>query len=81
MSTDGPGAHAPFHRLSADDRGPIIIIVAYSWIFITFIVAAVRFTLAWKQKLRFQTDDGTFLLGAVGNLHLVSPHFCSKSVS
>jgi hypothetical protein len=72
MSNNGPGAQAPFHRLSADDRGPIIIIVAYSWIFITLIVATVRFSLAWKQRLRFQIDDGTFLLGAVSSLHLGS---------
>lgn len=64
MST-GTGAKQPFHRLTGDDRGPIIIIVAYSWIFVTFIIAIIRFSLAWKQRLRFQVDDGAFLLGAV----------------
>lgn len=61
----GSGAEAPLHRLTKDDRGPIIVIVAYSWIFITALVAVIRFGLAWRQRLRFKIDDGTFLLGVV----------------
>ena len=55
----------PFHRLSPDDRGPIVIIVAYTWIFVSSIVAVIRLGIAYSQRIRFKVDDGTFLLGVV----------------
>jgi hypothetical protein len=63
--SSGPGAKAPLHRLTKDDRGPIILIVAYSWVFISTLVAVVRFGLARVRRLQFKNDDGTFLLGTV----------------
>ncbi|KAF2709736.1 hypothetical protein K504DRAFT_347471, partial [Pleomassaria siparia CBS 279.74] len=71
----------PLHRLSTDDRGSIIIIVAYSWIFITVIVGVIRFTQTWKQKLSFRVDDSTFLLGAVSAFAVVSSVFAHLSAN
>lgn len=61
----GPGSQPALHPLTADDRGSLILIVAYGWIFITSLVAAIRFGLAWSHKLRFKVDDTTFVIGAV----------------
>lgn len=61
----GPGVKPALHPLTADDRGSLILIVAYGWIFITAIVTVIRFGLAWNRRLRFKVDDGTFVVGAV----------------
>ncbi|KAF2731045.1 hypothetical protein EJ04DRAFT_21873 [Polyplosphaeria fusca] len=61
----GAGEIEPLHRITKNDRGPILVIVAYSWIVVTTIVAIIRFTLAYNQRLRFKIDDATFLLGVV----------------
>ncbi|ORY19758.1 hypothetical protein BCR34DRAFT_551640 [Clohesyomyces aquaticus] len=61
--SSGPGQLAPLHRLTKDDHGPIVIIVAYSWSFIVTLVVLIRFGIALNQRLRFKVDDFTFLLG------------------
>ncbi|KAF2467216.1 uncharacterized protein BDR25DRAFT_305654 [Lindgomyces ingoldianus] len=61
--SSGPGELAPLHRLSKDDRGPIVIIIAYSWIFVLSLVVLIRFGIAVNQRLRFKVDDFTFVLG------------------
>ncbi|KAK7182293.1 hypothetical protein DPSP01_007004 [Paraphaeosphaeria sporulosa] len=53
------------HPLTSDDRGSLIIIIAYSWIFITVLAAGIRFGLAWSNRLHLKKDDGTFALGVV----------------
>lgn len=53
------------HPLTPDDRGSLIIIIAYSWIFITVLAAGIRFGLAWSNRLHLKKDDGTFALGVV----------------
>ncbi|KAJ4286695.1 hypothetical protein N0V90_012947 [Kalmusia sp. IMI 367209] len=53
----------PLHPLTADDRGAIIIIIAYAWIFITALAAAIRFGLAWSNRLHLKKDDFAFALG------------------
>lgn len=53
------------HPLTGDDRGALIVIIAYSWIFITVLAAGIRFGLAWSNRLHLKKDDGTFALGVV----------------
>ena len=55
----------PLHAVTADDRGAIIIIIAYAWIFITALAAAIRFGLAWHNRLHLKKDDFAFALGVV----------------
>ena len=63
-----PGVGPSLQTLNEDNRGPIIVIVAYSWVAISVIVAIIRFGLTWRQShlQRFKVEDGTFLLGVVG---------------
>ncbi|KAF2192734.1 hypothetical protein K469DRAFT_654560 [Zopfia rhizophila CBS 207.26] len=65
MMSSGSGELEPLHRLRSDDRGPIVVIVAYSWIFVSSIAASIRCGIAGNQRLRFKVDDATFLLGVV----------------
>ncbi|KAF2502852.1 hypothetical protein BU16DRAFT_20645 [Lophium mytilinum] len=60
-----PGDRQPLHRLSAQDRGPIVIISAYSWAFVTLLIAFIRFSFARVQRLPFKLDDWSFSLAAV----------------
>ncbi|KAF2438836.1 hypothetical protein P171DRAFT_477166 [Karstenula rhodostoma CBS 690.94] len=58
--------HKPaLHPLTSEDRGALIIIIAYSWICITVLAAVIRFGLAWTNRLHLKKDDGTFALGVV----------------
>ncbi|KAF2867083.1 hypothetical protein BDV95DRAFT_610967 [Massariosphaeria phaeospora] len=61
----GSAANAPLVSFGEHNRGPVIIIAAYSWICISSIVASIRFGLAWNQRLPFKVDDGSFLTGLV----------------
>ncbi|OCL02500.1 hypothetical protein AOQ84DRAFT_422669 [Glonium stellatum] len=60
-----PGELAPLDRLTDDNRGPIVIISAYSWAFVTLIIAVIRFGLAIHQKLKFNLDDLAFSLATL----------------
>jgi hypothetical protein len=53
------------HPLTADDRGSLIIIIAYTFICITVLAAAIRFGLAWSHRLRLKRDDFSFAAGVV----------------
>ena len=53
------------HPLTSDDRGSLIIIIAYTFICITVLAAAIRFGLAWSHRLRLKRDDFTFATGVV----------------
>lgn len=55
----------PLHRITPDDRGPILIVVAYSLVFVTILILLVRFGTAYHQGLRFRVDDATYLLATV----------------
>jgi hypothetical protein len=66
--SSGPGALDPLHRITPTDRGPILIIVAYSLIFVTILILLVRFGSAYQRGLRFRIDDGTYLLATVRSL-------------
>ncbi|KAF2816974.1 uncharacterized protein BDZ99DRAFT_513240 [Mytilinidion resinicola] len=60
-----PGDEAPLHRLSAQDRGPIVIISAYSWAFVTLLISFIRFSFARAQRLPFKLDDWSFSFAAI----------------
>jgi hypothetical protein len=60
-----PGDFAPLHRLNAEDRGPIVLISAYSWAVVTLIIAVIRFSFARLQRLSFKLDDLTFSIATV----------------
>ncbi|OCK78965.1 hypothetical protein K432DRAFT_355802 [Lepidopterella palustris CBS 459.81] len=60
-----PDELAPLHKLTAEDRGSIIIISAYSWVFVTTIIAIIRFGFAINQKLKFKLDDLIFAIAAL----------------
>lgn len=53
------------HPLTSDDRGSLIIIIAYTFIFITVLAASIRFGLAWHNRLYLKKDDATFAGGVV----------------
>lgn len=59
------GELVPLDELTDNNRGPIIIISAYSWAFVTLIIAIIRFGLAIHQKLGFNFDDLTFSLATL----------------
>jgi hypothetical protein len=59
------GELAPLDKLTDDNRGPIVIISAYSWVFVTLIIAVIRFSYAIHQRLEFNFDDLTFSLATV----------------
>ncbi|KAF1970897.1 hypothetical protein BU23DRAFT_600631 [Bimuria novae-zelandiae CBS 107.79] len=63
----------PLHPLTADDRGSIIIIIAYTFIFITVLATVIRFGLAWRHRLHLKKDDVSFAIGAI---LVVASSFC-----
>lgn len=60
--SSGSGVLEPLHRITPDDRGPVVIVVAYSLVFVTILILLVRFGTAYHQGLRFRVDDATYLL-------------------
>ena len=71
-----PGELAPLDRLTDDNRGPIVIISAYSWVFVTLIIATIRFGLIIHQKLELNLDDLTFSLATVSHQDLINTRSC-----
>ena len=53
------------HPLTADDRGALILIIAYSFVFITVIAASIRFGLAFRHRLHLKKDDFSFAAAVV----------------
>ncbi|KAF2185769.1 hypothetical protein K469DRAFT_750109 [Zopfia rhizophila CBS 207.26] len=49
-----PSDLAPLHKLNSEDRGSIIIISAYFWVYITIVIAIIRFSLH-KSKVKIQS--------------------------
>lgn len=53
------------HPLTNYDRGALILIIAYSFVFITVIAASIRFGLAWRNRLHLKRDDFSFAAAVV----------------
>jgi hypothetical protein len=70
------GELVPLGKLTDDNRGPIVIISAYSWVFVTVIIAIIRFGLVIHQKLGFNLDDVTFSLATVSHQGLINTRSC-----
>jgi hypothetical protein len=59
------GERPALHPLTSDERGPLVIVIAYSLASIATLAAITRFSLAYTRKVSFGLDDATFLVANV----------------
>ncbi|KAF2462281.1 hypothetical protein BDY21DRAFT_10984 [Lineolata rhizophorae] len=57
------GTIAPIGDLSPEDRGPVALVVAYIFLFITLSTAALRIYTVLRRRLDLGLDDATFIIG------------------
>jgi hypothetical protein len=70
MSTDNSTTNStisypPFFEVTDIDHGPYAVVVAFCSISLITLIAAIRFLIAGRLKIKFQLDDGTFAAAVV----------------
>jgi hypothetical protein len=60
------GEREPLHDLSANDQGPIVVVVCYCFAVTSIVFACTRFLFALTRKTPLGLDDVTYVLANVG---------------
>ncbi|KAF2189374.1 hypothetical protein K469DRAFT_626338 [Zopfia rhizophila CBS 207.26] len=60
-----PKLIAPLHSVTSEDRGAVVVVVAYSLLGISLCFSAARFIIAYRQRQEFRGDDVSHLTALV----------------
>lgn len=60
--------YPPFFEITDIDHGPWVVVVAFCSISLITLIAAIRFILAGRLKLKFELDDAAFAMATVSCL-------------
>jgi hypothetical protein len=60
------GQLPPLHQLTPDDRGGLVIIVAYFLVSVTVVLSYIRYSLSTANKLPYKLDDFAIIFATVG---------------